>query len=457
MSQAIRAYAAYLPRHLLRGADIALARGRSGGRGERRVAAFDEDSLTMAVEAARLLGREALAGVSAVVFCTTNPPYAAKNNAAAAHAALDLPEEVPAYDLGGAYRSVIGALAAATPGTLLLAGDVTVARPDDADELTRGDGAAAILCGPAEDGAVRVVELVSTTAEFLGHWRPPGQLTTSSSEERFVLERYQELLERTLARLCTSSVDHVVVSSPALRVARTAAKALARFGPIRSLEGVGHAGAADPLVRLAAVLDVAEPGQTVMLVTLADGCDALVLRCMDTLPAARPRRSVADQLERARPVGYLDYLNWRGLVDRAGPRRPEPAVVSPPASARNSVWKFGLKASRCRECGKVQAPPQRVCVRCGSVDRTDPVPLSDAVGRVRTYSVDRLAYSPNPPLVALVVDFDGGGRLETELADPVPESLRVGAEVRMTFRRRHSSGGVHNYAWKAILEEKSDG
>lgn len=55
-------------------------------------------------------------------------------------------------------------------------------------------------------------------------------------------------------------------------------------------------------------------------------------------------------------------------------------------------------------------------------------------------------------MVAAVVGFDGGGRLEVEITDTDPDSLFVGAPARMTFRRRHSSGGVHNYVWKATAE-----
>jgi uncharacterized OB-fold protein len=78
------------------------------------------------------------------------------------------------------------------------------------------------------------------------------------------------------------------------------------------------------------------------------------------------------------------------------------------------------------------------------------VDLSRRTATIRTFSVDRLAYSPNPPMIAAVVDFDGGGRLEVEMTDTVPESLAVGQRVQMTFRLRHSSGGIHNYAWKAV-------
>jgi len=72
-------------------------------------------------------------------------------------------------------------------------------------------------------------------------------------------------------------------------------------------------------------------------------------------------------------------------------------------------------------------------------------------GTVTTFTVDRLAYSPAPPVVEAVVDFDGGGRFALEVADGAADHLMVGSRVRATFRRLHSSAGVHNYFWKAQL------
>jgi hydroxymethylglutaryl-CoA synthase len=75
--------------------------------------------------------------------------------------------------------------------------------------------------------------------------------------------------------------------------------------------------------------------------------------------------------------------------------------------------------------------------------------MADARGTVRTFTVDRLSYSPSPPLVFAVVDFDGGGRLPVELTDVDAANVRVGDRVEMTFRRLATADGIHNYFWKA--------
>jgi uncharacterized OB-fold protein len=75
--------------------------------------------------------------------------------------------------------------------------------------------------------------------------------------------------------------------------------------------------------------------------------------------------------------------------------------------------------------------------------------MSDATGTVVTFTVDRLAWSPSPPIVFAVVDFDGGGRLPVELTDVDAGDVAIGDRVEMTFRRLSTADGIHNYFWKA--------
>jgi uncharacterized OB-fold protein len=103
-------------------------------------------------------------------------------------------------------------------------------------------------------------------------------------------------------------------------------------------------------------------------------------------------------------------------------------------------WKFGFEGSSSAD-GPVHLPPLP--------DEPERLPRADARGTVVTYTVDRLSYTPSPPLVFAVVDFDGGGRLPVELTDVDATAVRVGDRVEMTFRRLSSADGIHNYFWKA--------
>jgi uncharacterized OB-fold protein len=76
-----------------------------------------------------------------------------------------------------------------------------------------------------------------------------------------------------------------------------------------------------------------------------------------------------------------------------------------------------------------------------------------------TFTVDRMVYSPSPPVVFAVVDFDGGGRFPVELTDVDDGSLAIGDRVEMTFRRLFTADGIHDYFWKAkpIRTERKGG
>src|SRR5438270_7988518 len=112
MDHGILAYAAYLPRHRLPHEQLEAQLGTRGGAGQRILASFDEDSTTMAVEAARrIAGPDSPPG--SIYFATTTPPYLDKTNASAIHSALDLGHDGFAVDMAGSARSSVGALRAA--------------------------------------------------------------------------------------------------------------------------------------------------------------------------------------------------------------------------------------------------------------------------------------------------------------------------------------------------------
>jgi uncharacterized OB-fold protein len=159
---------------------------------------------------------------------------------------------------------------------------------------------------------------------------------------------------------------------------------------------------------------------------------------------------VARWLETSRnDLPYTTYLKWREVLPFEPPRRPDPARPAAPPMQRAERWKFAFVGSRCQACGAANVPPQRVCVACGAVDQMRPEPFADAIGRIATYTLDRLAYSLQPPVVGAVVDFDQGGRISCQLTDVEPEKVAIGDQVEMTFRRLYTASGVHNYFWKA--------
>jgi hydroxymethylglutaryl-CoA synthase len=461
----ILAYGVYLPFHRLDRRSITAALGAGGGKGTRTVAGYDEDTTSMAVEA----GRRAMAALSAdaprpsaLFFATADPAYLDKANAPAIHAALGLDPSVPAYDFGGSVRSGTGALRAAmdrAEPTLVISSDIRTGLPGGADETGGGDGAVAFVTAGAGPLLAELVAAAGATEEVLDRWRLPGDRATRWWEERFgehalgppAALATSEALKQ--AGVEPSGLDHVAVSGTSPRAARKVAAGLAAGEGVLvdDLSGtVGFTGAAHAGLLLAASLDVAAPGAVIASVSLADGADVLLFRATDALSAGRPRRSVADQVAAGDPsLPYATFLTWRGLLSREPPRRPDPDAPAGPPARRAGAWKYGFTASRCQACGTRHLPPQRVCLSCRAVDQMEPERLADTPGTIATFTVDRLAFSLNPPAVAAVVDFDGGGRFQCELTDVDPASVAIGQRVEMTFRRLFTANGIHNYFWKA--------
>jgi|SRR5579871_2826496 len=468
-------YGAYIPYYQLERSRIAGVLGSGGGRGTRSVAGYDEDTTSMAVAA----GRAALAGltlggpggqpgrvsVRQLFLATTVPAYADKTNATAVHAALRLPADALAVDMAGAVRSGAGALVTAAQSavtSMAVLADIRTGLPGSADERNGGDGAAAFVFGGADDGLPVLAEIIGqgcATAEFLDRWRAPGAAASRVWEERFGEQVYSPLAEAAMADalkqagLIPGQVDHLIVAGlPARAVSRTVRAAGVRAEAVADnlAARIGNAGTAQPGILLADVLDRAGPDENVLLVVLADGAFALALRTTEALAGHRPAQPVAAQIAAgSTALDYATFLSWRGFLDREPPRRPDPDPVAAPPAQRRADWKFGLVAAKCTRCGTRSLPPDRVCQQCHAVDEMTPEPLADVPATVATYTVDRLAYTPSPPMLTVVLDFDGGGRMRCQLTDAAEDEVRAGLRAEMTFRRLATAAGVHNYFWKA--------
>ncbi len=456
----------YVPFRRLQRAEIAKTFGSGGGKGTRSVASYDEDTTTMGVEAARLALRSAPEGIApdALWFSTASPAYLDKNNASTVHAALRLDTDVAAFDFGGALRSGVGALRTALEGAsntvLLVTSDQRGGLPTSGDESATGDGAGALLVGDDSKGPVIAEYLggASTTEEFIERWRTPGSTRSRAWEERFGEVKYGPLVDQAWnaalksAELAPEKVSKVIVTGMHARAARsigaklgTAKEALADD---RSTT-VGNTGSAHAALLLADTLESAAPGRVIALVVLADGADVMLFRTTDAITAYAPARTVASQIEGASDLPYGKFLGWRGEAKLEPPRRPEPDRISASVSGRTEEWKYAFVGSRDRSSGELHMPPARVSRVGDTVDDMAPAPMSDAQGTIALLTIDRIAYSPSPPVAFAVVDWDGGGRLPVELTDVDAATLKMGDRVEMTFRKLFTSDEIHNYFWKA--------
>ena len=435
-----------------------------GGRGERAAASYDEDSVSMAVEA----GRDALRDgpdVDHLLFATISPPYAEKLDAATIQTAVNLPKHIAALDLGGSTRAglsslLLGAdLAIAGRSPLVCLSDVSVGAPGGARESGGGDAAAAFIFGGDDDAGARVIGRASCTEELLDSWRTPETAFPRQWEERFGASVVLPLVRGTLAHaledagLEPKDITTLVVDSTNVRVNRGLPRA-AGFEAEQVADDltstVGRAGVAHVGLVLASVLDESSPGDRIAVVVGADGADAMILEVTDKIEGSRPKHSVKRWLESGRnDLQYNSYLKWRGVLPFEPPRRPDPARPAAPPMQRGAGWKYGFIGARCTSCGSANLPPQRVCVVCGAIDQMEDEAFADAECKIATFTLDRLAYSLQPPVIAAVVDFEKGGRINCQLTDVDPDAVAIGDELEMTFRKMYSADGVHNYFWKA--------
>jgi uncharacterized OB-fold protein len=160
--------------------------------------------------------------------------------------------------------------------------------------------------------------------------------------------------------------------------------------------------------------------------------------------------TVAEEVAAGRDdLPYASFLTWRSQLHREPPRRPDPERPGAPTVHRSEEWKYAFAASRCVACGFRHMPPTRACLNCHAIDQMQFERLADVPGTVATFTIDHLAFSLSPPVIGVIIDFDGGGRFRCELTDARPDELSIGDRVAMTFRRVWTAQGVHNYFWKA--------
>ncbi|MEE9286369.1 MAG: OB-fold domain-containing protein [Dehalococcoidia bacterium] len=461
----IRSYGAYIPKYRLTKASAGW-----GFSGEKAVANFDEDSITMAVAA----GADCLGGmdrnqVDGLIFATTTSPYGEQQGAATIAEALDLRHGIFTTDVANVLRAGTSALRVAADAVksrsaknvLVVAADQRMAPPKSGADRVMGDGAAALLVSSSRVLA-RAEGFHSTSEHMLDVWRSADDGFVHSGEDRFIAdEGYHRILRGAVTGL---------LEKLGLQPAEIARAAYGSSDPRRHADmarrlglapeqvqdplygQVGNTGAAFPLMLLVGALEEAAPGDRILVAGYGDGADAILFRTTDALARHPARRAIRGHLDSRDTIADYDaFLQWRQLLAKEPARRPSPQPISLQAAWRERDQNLRLYAAKCVACGRVQYPPQRVCTICRAKDETVPWRLADRRGQVFTYSMDYVGGTPDVPLVITIVDFNGGGRLLCMLTDRKVAEVRVGLPVEMTFRKVGTfSEGIHNYYWKAM-------
>ena len=477
----LKAYGAYVPRLRLSRKAIAEANAwfnpaiKGLARGERAICNWDEDSLTMAVEAARdcltpaRLNEGAQPAVAALTFASTTLPFDDRQNAGILATALNFDETVATMDFAGSQRAgtsgLMNALRNANGGdTLVVAADKRRTRASGPQELQFGDAAAAFTVGRGEP----IAEYLGghqLSIDFVDHYRGGDSRYDYNWEERWIRdEGYFRIAPRAIEAafeqtgLTGADIDHFIMPALIRGVPqKVAALSGIDAGAVRDTmqAQLGEAGTAHPLVMLADCLQEAEPGRTILVLGWGQGCDVLLFRTAPALKTLPPRQGVKGYLARRRAESnYNRYLSFNDLVDQdRGIRAELDAPTALSALYRNRDMVLGFVGGKCRVCGTVQYPRTRACVgpNCGAFNSQDPHPFAELPAKVQSWTADNLTYSPDPPAHFGMVVFDGGGRLMADMTDVAPGEVAVGMPVRMVFRRRavDEKRGFIKYFWKA--------
>ncbi|MFN3232044.1 MAG: 3-oxoacyl-[acyl-carrier-protein] synthase III C-terminal domain-containing protein [Alphaproteobacteria bacterium] len=480
----ITAYGAYLPKRRLNRAAIAAANAwmnpalKGLGRGTKAMCNWDEDSLTMAVEA----GRDCLTGldrgqVGAMSFASTTLPFADRHNAGLVRAALTLSEDVRSGDVGGSQRAGTSGLVQAleaqgssqrSGATLYLAADHRHTRPGSALEMQNGDGAAALLLG-TENLIAKYLGGHSLARDLVDHYRDANAEFDYALEERWIRDMgYDQIVPEAVAKalsnagISADAVDHFIMPATQRNLAAREAKKCG-ISPDAVRDNLsaqmGEAGTAHAIIMLVHALEEAEPGQTIMVVGFGQGADVLLFETTGAIKSLPARSGVTGALARGvEDDNYPRFLSFNGLLDYEWGIRAERdnrTAQSTFYRKRDAITSF--MGGKCTQCGTVQFPKTAICVNpnCGARDTQEDHPFAETEGQIKTFTEDNLAYSPNPPLQYGNVAFADGGNVYMDLTDFEAGTIAVGNKLKMVFRIKDfdDKRGFRRYFWKAAPAE----
>ena len=467
-------YGVYVPRRRMARRAIFDAVGwaqgglRAYAKGERAFAAWDEDAITMGVEAARSALKSAASAPHTLAFASTTAPFLDRQNAGVIAAALDLRSALRSMDIGGSQRAglsaILSACEAPARSTLVVAAEKRPVKSASVLEMMSGDAGAAMLFGEGEPVA-EFITAHSTTVDFVDHFRTEASGADYSYEERWVrdagflpivADTIRALLQR--ARVEAGDVARLAAAAPSVAALRALAEATgirADAAANQFLDTIGHAGAAHPMLAFAGALDVAAKGDLILILAFGQGCDAALFRAAGAGRKNEMARAIAGG---AREENYAKFLAASGRLDIDwGMRAERDNRTAQTVAFNKSRDIYGFVGGVCSACDTPQFPRSRRCVNpsCAALDTQKDYRFADQRGVIKTFTEDHLAFTREPPLLYGNISFAGGGNVFMEMADFAPGEAAVGAAVEMRFRIKDvdTARGFHRYFWKAAPAE----
>lgn len=330
-------YGSYIPMYRITNAEISRVWGQSsdGPIEEKAVAGLDEDTVTIAIEAARnALARAAIAPehLRAIWVGSESHPYAVKPSSTVVAEAIGASPYLLAADFEFACKAGTEALQAAMglvgsgmiDCAMAIGADTAQGRPSDALEYTAASGGTALIVGPVEAALARCVASLSYATDTPDFWRRAHQLYPSHggrfTGEPAYFHHIQSVTGQLLEDLSLDADDftYAVFHQPNTKFPQRVARRLGftaeqiKPGLLSGTIGNTYAGAA--VTGFSATLDIAEPGDRILLVSFGSGAgaDAFVWEVTDAILARRGRApSVRDYIQRRVEIDYAIYTRYR--------------------------------------------------------------------------------------------------------------------------------------------------
>lgn len=466
----ISGYSVYLPRHRLNRESIATVQGSRLPKGLKVVANYDEDALSMGVNAALpLCAQMKKEKVKELYFASTAKLYEDKLSSVIISTALSLPITTHAIDMANtnralseSFRQGMKTIIDVYEDVLIVTADKRVGPVKSTTESFGGDGACAFQLSKGPEVIARFIESEVVSEDIYTYWKSASKATPSQWEDRFVQQAALQVVDTGIKNLLQkvnvhfNEIDHVIFSAPHPKLQASFYKQVNKPLPSKEiLENGGMFGVANGGMMLADCLEKAHRDEMILLIEYGDGCQLTLFKTTAALEKYHSPSTVREQLEKGKQgLSYMEYLRWNGLVPFDEGRRPNTVRMSVPAMKRNEKQRLTLEGSQCQSCGTPFYPKQRICAKCGEKDQMSDYSFLGKTGKLVTYAVDYLAVSLAPPTMIGVVDFTDGGRMMIELTDCDPQNLQIGKEVSFNFRHLHENEGIHTYYWKAVLKEE---
>ena len=475
----IKGYGVYIPRYRMRFEEFKNAwqtkelirnTGIALGVPEKAVARFDEDAVTMAVEA----GKNAInsAGVApsdigALIIGTTSQIYRGNPISTTIAKVLSLSNSVVTVDIDQSSRSGTSALllgksmvdAGEVKYALAIGTDRIAAEPgSDPLEPIMGAGAGAVVLGNG-DGVAEIKGNQSYAGETFDLWCGPDERFFKIDMDQYRFHYEKAIVASTnmlMAAMGSKPQDYqyVVLQQPNRREVTSVTRSLGiskdQIGPGMAVSETGDTFSASTLIGLAKVLDQAKKGEKILMASYGAGCSqALHLECHVGAGRGTDGATVSDYLGDKILIDYVMYLKFSDLLaGRKGDTDNKPTTIE---ILTENHLRYHLKGWTCKKCGWITTIEQKICSKCAGQD-WDEFALPE---RGRVDLVSNQQYVPIPiamenkqePVVNCTINLGDGLMVASQVVDYEGTKVEEGMEVEAVFRK-YKSSPVNVYGYK---------